>query len=204
MRSALSFEHLRPGLKALGLVGSVALEAVQNLFNGFFFGLLAVVSVLGKEIVGVTDQLFFDGNGQHVVGGQRQIKLMDIIRADSNPHMTFADETVCRHAAAIQHFTAQDAVADIGLLAIAAQPRAVRLQDADIMQHGGIFDEIKVRLEMGDLFGSQMGFLCDLLSMLNEYFKCFRAPVVIFCKDLCGSHDLISYLGSRIGLVFTA
>jgi len=48
-------EHLRPGLKALDLVGSVALEAAQNLFNGFFFCLLAVVSVLGKEIVGVTD-----------------------------------------------------------------------------------------------------------------------------------------------------
>ena len=56
------FEHLRPGLKSLGLVGSVALEAAQNLFNGFFFCLLAVVSVLGKELVGVTDQLFFDGH----------------------------------------------------------------------------------------------------------------------------------------------
>ena len=146
MRSALSFEHLRPGLKALDLVGSVAFEAAQNLFNGFFFGLLAVVSVFGKEIVGVTDELFFDGDGPHVVGGQRQIKLMDIIRADPNPHMAFADETVCRHAAAIQHFTAQDAVADIGMLAITAQPRAVRLQDADVMQHGGIDEKIKIGL----------------------------------------------------------
>ena len=64
--------------------------------------------------------------------------------------------------------------------AIAAQPRAVRLQNADIMQHGGIDDKIKIRFQMGDLSGRHQGLLCDLLSMRNEYFKCFRAPVVKF------------------------
>jgi len=176
MRSVLSFEHLRPGLKALDLVCSVAFEAAQNMFNGFFFGLLAVVSVLGKEIVGVADQLFFDGNGPHVAGGQRQIKLLDIIRADPNPHMAFADQSKSRQSDIFHHLPAQDAVANIGVPAIAANSRAVCFQDPNIVQHGGICDKFKIRLQMGDLFGSHKGLTCHMFAMGHQDIKCLRSP----------------------------
>jgi hypothetical protein len=102
--------------------------------------------------------------------------------------MAFAYQSKFRQFDILHQLPAQDAMANIGMPAIAAKFRAVCFQDSDIVQHGGICDKFKIRLQMGDLFGSHEGLTCHMFTMGHQDIKCLRIPAVIFCKDIFRIH----------------
>jgi hypothetical protein len=180
-RTAVYFYFVRP----------VAFKIADYPAYGLFFCFPAV-TIFGKKFVGIADDLFFDGYRKHFARGQRQIKPADVFGADSHADVAFTDQAVFRHPDFFQHLTTQDAVTDIRVFSPASQARTVCFHDSNVVQHGGIFDQFKIRLQMGNLSSCHKCFLSDLLSVINEYVEGLRAPIIIFGQYIYRVHILIS------------
>ena len=119
-------ELLRPGKE---LDNAVVTEFLKRLCR--FLHVEDTVGVgLGIEFVGIADDLLFKGLG--------------LVAWQSGACMTLGDTGMARESFGTQHLGTDRAVLYIGLGAMAVDRGGVAAQDADVVQHGSLIEELLV------------------------------------------------------------
>lgn len=151
------------GLKSLvplpEFVGTVAAEAGEA-GSGLLGGADALGMALGVELVGVADDLFLDGFG--------------LISGEAGTGVALADagqrggvlETLGGEAA--QEMAAYAAVGNVVVAAVAVDAGGVAEDDAYVVEHGAVGEELAVGMEFRMVVGDEEGMVAHLLAMMHE------------------------------------
>ena len=161
-------------------------DALAYFVEGFF----AAEVALGVEFVGVGDGFFFEGEGEHVAEGKGQVLADDVVAGESGAGVAFADEGVVGEADGAEEVGAEDAVADVGEGAVAVDGGGVGAEDADVVEHGGLGDELAVEAEFGMGVGDGKGFTSDHFAVDDEITVGFAVGRVVVLDDGEWVHDV--------------
>lgn len=121
------------------------LHGIENLLRRAF----AVGVSLGEELIGKADDLFLDGNGGEILFGQRQVLFAYVGGSYAGSGVPFANAGMERQPLVPQDVGPDDAVSDVGFGAVAVEVGSAALEDADIVQHGSLRNEIGVGMQFG-------------------------------------------------------
>ena len=94
---------------------------------------------LAIEFVGIANQLFFDGLGQEILMGQRQLLFNDILYGESGPGVPLANAGMTGIAFPTQYLSTDAPVKQIGLRAKTMNARRMAAEDTYIVEHGSFF-----------------------------------------------------------------
>ena len=124
-------------------------------------GLLLLETCLGEELVGIADELFFEGFGQIVLLWQWQVLRNDVLTRQSCSRVALTDPCVALQSLAAQHGCAKYSVTDIGLGAETFDSGRVATDDADIVEHGCLLYELTVERHFWVGINYSESLLCD-------------------------------------------
>ena len=127
-------------LEALGCVGAEFGERLACFGERFH----AVGVRLAVEFVGKADHFFFERKGEHVALWQVELLADDIVQGDARPGVSLTHQCMSRQAEAVEQLASQNAVADVGLVAVAANAWRIGAKDGDVVEHGGFLDKLEV------------------------------------------------------------
>lgn len=198
-------EHRCPAAELHDALGAKLLEAQGRLLDSP----LAFGMALAVELVGVADDLLFEGLGHEVLFGERQTLLADVGHGESGAGVALADTrqtlaeggvggTLGRLAA--QHLGAEAAVEEIGLAARAEDTGGIGLADADVVEHGGVFEKLAVGAQLGVTLCDGEGAVGHLTAVADEETAQIVVVRVIFVDDLLKKHSFLTILAQSYAL----
>ena len=158
------FKHFHPMPEPLQPFFSELCQTALSLHHCF----LLVEMGLGEKFVGIADHLFLEGFGQEILVGQGEALAYDLLQRQSRASVPFAHTGMALKALLTHHGSSEDAVAYIGFRAVAEDAGSVGAADADVMEHGGFFDEHLVEMQFGVPFCDKQGFLSHRPTMNDE------------------------------------
>ena len=126
-----------PGVEDCDLVFSESGKAAADLGDGAFP--VAGGRFFGEEEVGIGDDLFLHGPGQHLAHRQWKALVADILYCQADADVPFADQGVAWQTLPLQNLAAQNAVTDVGVVAKTADSRDGGMENAYVMEQGGFF-----------------------------------------------------------------
>ena len=141
---------------------------------------------LREELVGIADDFFLQCLGQEVSWwNDGQMLRNNFVCTDARSRVPLADTAMAEEAYAIENLSANDAVQDIGLGAIAINARSIGAAHADVMQHRGFLDKLYIDRHMIidealRYHNSQAG---NLTAMKNQH------PVIIITGCVVSLND---------------
>ena len=98
-----------------------------------------------EEFVGIADDFLLHGHRQHRSVGQGQVLTDDVVERQTGAGVALAHEGMTRQTVLAQHLGPKDAVADVGLGAVAVDAGGVGAADADVVQHGCLAHKVDVK-----------------------------------------------------------
>ena len=99
---------------------------------------------LGIEEVGKAHDLFLNGQRHHILFRNRQVLGDDVVNCQADADMPLADQGMPGEPFSLKDLPADDAVTDVRLRAMAAEPGGGSAADADVMEQCGLLDELPV------------------------------------------------------------
>ena len=123
---------------------------------------------LGEELVGITDELFLKRFGQVVGRGQRQLALLYLLTGNACTGMAFADSGMTGKAFLTKHTTAYHAVTEVWLVTQTMNARGVAPADANIVEHGGLFDKLTVYAQLWMAVTNLQAYIGHLTAMVKQ------------------------------------
>lgn len=146
-------------------------------------GLLAVEACLGEELVGVAYQAFLDGLGEERLAGQGQLLRDDVVEGESCAGVSLAHACMPWVSFLAKEQGADAAVTDVWLCAVAADAWCVAAEYADVMEHGGLFHELAVDVQLGVTVGNAQGEVGHRTAVGEEYVAQLVVVSVVFVYD---------------------
>ena len=134
--SSISLNRFSPSSPCLATLRSASASVFSR--SNFFFG---------EELVGIADNLFFQSLWQKVLMRQRKTLLLDFLQRQAGSRVAFAHPGMSRVSLGAQHLRAQHSVAYVRLGAEALDVGSVRLDDAYVVNHGGLHYELTVKTQ---------------------------------------------------------
>ena len=145
------------------------------------FVVLRVVDAgLGEELVGITNYLLFQGLGQPT--GQ------------SGTRVALGNSGVAGKALLTQHLPSYLPVTEIGFCAKALDAGSIAPDDADVVKHGGLEDEVLVEIEFGMGLTDSKCQVCHLTAVTEQDVLQLRLPSIIFVDECLGVHGISIFL----------
>ena len=131
-------------------------KALQTLFaefgNASFCLLVTLLSFgmrFGEKLVGIADELLFQGFREEVAMGKGEVLTYDVVERETGASMTLAYTSVTFQPFSAKHGGAQDAMTDVGMWSMAVDAGGIGLADADVVKHGGLLHKLEVDGEGG-------------------------------------------------------
>ena len=154
---------------------------------GTFHRLGALIEpALGKELVGIADDLLLKALGQEVARwSDRQVLGNDLGCSDASARVALTHASVAVQPQRIKHPASQNTMQDIGLSAMAADARGISTAHADVMQHGSLLDKLDVHGHAlpNEPLGQRHGQVGNLTAMMNQH------PVIIITGCVVSFND---------------
>ena len=99
---------------------------------------------LAVEFVGIADKFLLKGLRKEVLMGQWQMLADNLFFGESGTGVALADTCVAWVALPAHNLSSYNAVADVRLRSEALYSRGITTEDADVVEHGGLSDELPV------------------------------------------------------------
>ena len=112
-------------------------------------GLFALGMALGKELVGIADDLLLDGLRLEVARRQGEVLREDVGEGEARAGVPLGHARMAREAFGAQDVGAGYAVLDVGAGTMAMNVGRIGLQYAYIVEHGGLVDELAIGTQLG-------------------------------------------------------
>jgi hypothetical protein len=186
---------LHPGTESVHFIPAIAGNAAQYLFNRFLR--LLHVAFLGEELVRVTYDLLFYGEGDHIAFRKREFVSSDVFLSYADAYMPFADQGMSGQIPVFKKLSSQIAMADIRMFPMAIQFRRVGQKDGNIVQHGGFPDEFIIGVEMPHFTGRGESFAGHIFSMPDNDIMGFGSGLIVLVYDVYRIHEYNTVLSIR-------
>ena len=132
MKFRMSQELLAPAIEALKSRSAESGKA----FPRFLDALFPFQMRFRIELVGKTDDLFFQTDRKHIPMRHRQALCKYVVQRKPGTRMPFAHQCMPRITFAAHQVSSKIAVTDIRMLAETVYPGSIGLKNADVVQHG--------------------------------------------------------------------
>ena len=123
---------------------------------------------LGEELVGIADELFLQRFGQVVGKGEWQLALLYLLACNTCACMSFADSGMTGKAFLTKHTTAYHAVTEVWLVTQTMNARGITPADANIVEHGGLFDKLTVYAQLWMAVTNLQAYIGHLTAMVKQ------------------------------------
>ena len=180
----LKAEELMPLEESLRAVGTELQEAL----GGLLWGKDALGMTLGEELVGIADKLFLERLGQVVGKGERQLALLYLLTGDTCAGMAFTDSGMTGITFLTKHSATYHAVTQVWCVALTMDARSIAPADADIVEHGGLFDKLTVYAQLGMAVADLQAHIGHLTAMVKQETAKVVVLGVIFLYDCVVIH----------------
>lgn len=140
---------------------------------------LAQVS-LAEKLVGIAHYLLFQTVRSEVTMRQRQLLRLYLGDGEPRPRVAFAHESVAKQSQLVKHLASQNAVAYVGLGAVAVNTRGINPHDAYVVKHGGLMDKLRIHRYAlrNEAVAYRGGKLCHLVAVNGQHLM-QRPPAII-------------------------
>ena len=131
---------------------------------------------LGEELVGIADELFLQRLGQVVGEWNRQLPLFYLLACNTCACMSFADAGMTGITFLTQQAAANETVTQVGRVSVTMDAWGVTPADANIVEHGGLFDKLTVYAQLWMAVTNLQAHIGHLTAMVKQE----TAKVVVF------------------------
>ena len=166
---------------------SVSTKLLKALY-GPLGGKDALGMTLGEELVGIADKLFLERLGQVVGKGERQLALLYLLTGDTCAGMAFTDSGMTGITFLTKHSATYHAVTQVWCVALTMDARSIAPADADIVEHGGLFDKLTVYAQLGMAVADLQAHIGHLTAMVKQETAKVVVLGVIFLYDCVVIH----------------
>lgn len=102
---------------------------------------------LAVELIGIADNLLLDRERNEVAVRQWEVICLDVGERQARARMSFGHKGVAWKSVSAEHVRPYCSVADVRLVAKAINVWRISADYADVVEHGGLEDEVSVRIE---------------------------------------------------------
>lgn len=132
--------------------GKETVSAVITIFGARAKSLLeglhdSEVLGLAVELIGIADNLLLDRERYEVAVRQGEVICLDVGERQTRARVSLGHKGVARQTVSAEHVRPNCPVADVWLVTKTINVRRIGADYADVMEHGGLEDEIAVRIE---------------------------------------------------------
>ena len=136
------------------------------------------------EFVSIANHLFFKRFGLEIPVRKRQVLVYDLVERKSCASMSLTYSCVSFKTFAAKHLCASQSVTDIGLCSEAVDCRCVAADDAYIVKHSSLRNEVLVEIKFGMVFCDDEGTFCYSPAMNKENVAQCNILLIVFINNL--------------------
>ena len=144
---------------------------------------------LGVELIGVADELLFEGDGHILPRGQGELLELYLLSGETCPGVAFTHACYPFQPLPAHELCPEITVQQVGGCAVAVNAGCVGQVDAYVVEHGGLGHKIHIDVEAGLLLGNGQGALRHLAAVLKEQSLQGGIVVVVLVYDFGRAHD---------------
>ena len=135
------FKNVNPSLKTPDAVPAEFLQSAHRLNDGTLLTWLG----LRIELVRIAHHLLLKFLWHKIFVGQGQLLLLNVPRCQTCTSMPLTDAGMPIPSFGTQHLTTYQPMTDIGFRAVTKDAWCMAAQNADIMKHGSLLQELRVQ-----------------------------------------------------------